>query len=509
MRRRDLLKTLAAAFPLSTVTVHRVGGQPLSQYKASWDSLDTRPIPQWYTDAKFGIFIHWGVYSVPAYAPVHEKGETPYAEWYWHSLNAGREAERLGKTAPASGRAGIHTWEFHKRVYGADFPYQDFAPLFRAELFDPGDWADIFVRSGARYVVLTSKHHEGFTLWRSAEANRSWGRPWNAVDIGPRRDLLRDLTQAVRGRGLRMGIYYSLYEWYNPLWLQDRQQYVKDHLIPQFQDVVNHVKPSIVFADGEWEMTSSEWRSPELLAWLFNDSPVAEDVVIDDRWGKDTRHKHGGYYTTEYTAGMQSGGHPWEECRGMAFSFGYNRMESFADYRTERELILMLVDIVSRGGNLLLDIGPTADGRIPVIMQERLVQIGNWLKVNGEAIYATKPWKKSRQWSTGTIPEIKETEFMGKYEISQMVDAAPPGYAYIEAFFTSKGESIYAILPRRPGSEVLLKDVYIQPHGRITLLATGASLSWRVTGNGTLIEMPKTDLLPCSQAYVLKIQGAA
>src|SRR5579875_572313 len=149
MLRRDLLKTLMAGLPLATVTAHRVSGQPPSQYKASWDSLDKRPIPSWYMDAKFGIFIHWGVYSVPAYAPVHVKNETPYAEWYWHSLNSGRQAERTGKLSAEEVGTGVHTWEFHKRVYGADFEYPRFAPMFTAELFDPDQWADVFARSGA------------------------------------------------------------------------------------------------------------------------------------------------------------------------------------------------------------------------------------------------------------------------------------------------------------------------------------------------------------------------
>jgi alpha-L-fucosidase len=504
MYRRDLLKALAAAVPVSLAHGMR-GQEQRKSYQANWDSLDQRPSPQWYTDAKFGIFIHWGVYSVPSYAPVHAKHETPYAEWYWHSLTAGRNAARSGQQAGAD---GMHTWQFHKRVYGGDFPYQNFAPMFRAELFDPDQWADVFARSGAKYVALTSKHHEGFTLWQSAEANRSWSRPWNAVDIGPKRDLLAAVTDAGRRRGLRMGIYYSLYEWYNPLWLSDRNRYVTEHFIPQFKDVVNHVKPSIIFADGEWEMTSPEWRSPEVLAWLFNESPVADEVVIDDRWGKDTRHKHGGYYTTEYTAGMQSGNHPWEECRGMGLSFGYNRMEKLADYRTERELILMLTDIVSRGGNLLLDIGPTADGRIPVIMEERLTQIGNWLKVNGEAIYATKPWKRARQWSNGTIPKTKETDFMGKYEITQMVDAPPPGFAHIEALFTAKDKDVFAIIPRRPSGDVILKDMNIRPEGQITLLANGETLRWGATDSGIIVEVPGAALLPSAEAYVFKIQGA-
>ena len=140
------------------------------------------------------------------------------------------------------------------------------------------------------------------------------------MEVGPKRDLLGDLTTEVRKRGLKMGIYYSLYEWYNPLWLSDKPRYVTEHMHPQFKDVVTKYKPSIIFSDGEWDLTSAEWKSPELLAWLFNESPVRDEVVIDDRWGKDTRHKHGGYFTTEYTAGLEGSTHPWEESRGMGFS---------------------------------------------------------------------------------------------------------------------------------------------------------------------------------------------
>jgi len=190
------------------------------------------------------------------------------------------------------------------------------------------------------------------------------GRPWNSVEIGPKRDLLGDLTTAVRAKGLKSGIYYSLYEWYNPLWLTDKPRYVAEHMTPQFKDVVTRYKPSIIFSDGEWELPSADWHSAELLSWLYNESPVKDEVVVDDRWGKETRHKHGGYWTTEYTPGMADMNHPWEESRGMGFSYGYNRAEKLENYHTGRELVILLTDLVSRGGNLLLDIGPAADGTI-------------------------------------------------------------------------------------------------------------------------------------------------
>jgi alpha-L-fucosidase len=467
-----------------------------ARYDATWESLDKRPCPPWYQDAKFGIFIHWGVYSVPAFAPPRLKGQTPYAEWYWNSLTKGKESP-----------SGNATWDFHKKIYGANFEYKDFAPQFRAEFFDPDQWADMFQRSGAKYIVPTSKHHDGFAIWPSADADRTWGRPWNAVSTGPKRDLLGDLSKSVRAKGLHMGFYYSLYEWYNPLWLTDKQKYVREHMFPQFKDVVTRYKPDIIFSDGEWELPSDQWHSPELLAWLFNDSPAKENVVVDDRWGKDTRHKHGGYFTTEYTAGLQTGSHPWEESRGMGFSYGYNRAETLRDYHSARELTLMLIDLVSRGGNLLLDIGPTGDGRIPVVMEERLAEIGDWLKVNGEAIYGTRNWKATRQWSAGKVPGFEEKEFMGEYDIRKLVDEPKPGEAHIEAFFTSKGRDLYAIVPRRLPRELLLKDVKA---ASATLVGTGDKLPVRLAGGATAVTIPDAirDRLPDRVAHCIRLENA-
>ncbi len=500
MRRRDILKIMSS-IPASLA----LRGHPAPQrYEATWSSIDSRPTPSWYTDAKFGIFIHWGVYSVPAFAPVRSKNQTAYAEWYWNSLTNGMKAKHADEE-------GAATWAFHKKTYGADFPYARFAPMFRAELFNPDRWADLFVQSGARYVALTSKHHEGFTLWRNEQANKAYGRPWNSVDVGARRDLLLDLMLAGRAKGLQMGIYYSLYEWYNPLWLSDKKRFVSEHLFPQFKDVVNHSKPAIIFSDGEWELPSDQWRSVELLAWLFNESPVADSVVIDDRWGKETRHKHGGYYTTEYTSGMQQSAHPWEESRGMGFSYGYNRNETLTDYHTDRQLVLMLIDIVSRGGNLLLDIGPRADGGIPVVMEERLKQMGDWLRPNGEAIYSTQPWIRPAQWSTGTMPHLEEKDFMSDYDISKMVDQPPAGYARVEAFFTAKNDVVYAILPRWPDGDFLLNDILTSPDTKFTLLETGDPVEFHAEGKQITVKLAPglRWRIPERVAYVLKITNVA
>ncbi|HID07992.1 MAG TPA: alpha-L-fucosidase, partial [Armatimonadetes bacterium] len=404
-------------------------------YEPTWESLDKRPCPKWFDDAKFGIFIHWGVYSVPAWAP---KGR--YAEWYWHDMQNKDGA----------------TWKFHVRTYGESFRYQDFAPMFKAELFDPTGWADLFVRAGARYVVLTSKHHDGFCLWQSAQ---SWN--WNSVDIGPHRDLIAELTEAVRARGLKMGLYYSLYEWYHPLYLTDVKRYVDEHMLPQLKDVVLRYKPSLIFADGEWEHPSEVWRSTEFLAWLFNESPVRDEVVVNDRWGKETRGRHGGYWTSEYgghTTATLGPHHKWEENRGIGASFGYNRNEDIDDYATATQLIHLLINVVSNGGNLLLNVGPTADGRIPVIMQQRLIEIGEWLKVNGEAIYETRPWR-----------EISDGEFIR---------------------YTSKGNDVYAICLRYPEREVVLSAPKPTEETTVMMLGRKELLRWHYSNGKMRIELP-------------------
>jgi len=439
------------------------------KYTADWASIDSRPIPQWFTDAKFGIFIHWGLYSVPAWGPLPSDGAgiyDCYAEWYWKKL-----LDKGNKVNP------LFT-AFHNKNYGENFKYQDFVKDFKCEMFNPDDWAKLFREAGARYVVLTSKHHEGFPLWQSAQ---SWN--WNSVDVGPHRDLAGDLTAAVKKAGLHMGFYYSLYEWFNPLYQSDLEKYVDDHMIPQMKDLVNRYRPDIVWPDGEWDQPSAKWKSVEFLAWLYNESPVKETVVVNDRWGKETRGKHGGYYTTEYnymhSADMKdkSIAHPWEECRGIGNSFGYNRNEKLEDYNTSEQLVHLLVEKVARGGNLLLDIGPTADGRIPVIMQQRLTDMGRWLKTNGEAIYETA---------------------------SRNVSAQPD----INAFFTVKGKDLYVIFTKFPVKPVSILNVPGKPSS-VSLLGSGAKVKYSYGGKNVTITPPT--LIPgnntCEYAWVFKLTG--
>ena len=460
------------------------------QYQANWASLDARPTPQWWRDAKFGVFITWGLYSVPAWSP---KGT--YVEWYQNAL---QEKTLNGQV-----------YDHHLKTYGKNFAYQDFYHLFKAELWDPDEWAALLRASGARYVVLTTKHHAGDCLWPSPEATRAYGRPWNTMEAGPKRDIVGELTAAVRRAGIRMGFYYSLYEWYHPLWTADKQRFITEHLFPQFKDLVTRYHPDIVWSDGEWDLTSEEWRTPELLAWLFNTAPNAADLVINDRWGKDCRHKHGGFYTTEYGSGLEDDRHAWEENRGMGGSYGYNRNEDVADYRSGRELVLMLADIVSRGGNLCLDIGPRADGQIPVIMQERLLEIGRWLAANGRAIYGTRMWREPCQWSAGERPKVRRGEYMSGFDILKETVTPEAGMAVKEVFFTRQAEALNAITPLWPGRELIIRGVRAGKGSRVTWLATGQTLKWKNTGENLVIALPEFDpnALPpeLQYAYVFRI----
>jgi len=460
-------------------------------YAANWESLDQRKAPEWFTNAKFGVFIHWGVYAVPSYVPVGPDG---YSEWYWNNL-----------TFPDRGLRYVKTNEFHERVYGKNFSYYDFAPLFKAEFFNADEWAALFKKSGIRYVVPTSKHHDGYCLWPSKEASKSYGRPWNALEVGPQRDLLMELSEAVKKEGLTFGVYYSLYEWFNPLWLTNRKAYVDEHMIPQFKDLVATYKPQVIFTDGEWDMNDTAWRSTEILSWLFNESPVRETVLVNDRWGKNTRTKHGSFYSSEYGAGM-SPNVLWEESRGMGESYGYNRIEKLSDYKSARELLIILIDIVSRGGNLLLDIGPAADGLIPVIMQERLLQMGDWLGNNGEAIYNTRPNERTCQWSEGVMPQFAKTHYQSDYNINKLILPSSEN-AHIECFFTKNKNVLYCILPSFPEGKFLIKDLKTPEIESVSMIGYASNLNFKQTPEGVEVEMPEISLnkvMP-TNIYTLKI----
>jgi len=457
-------------------------------YQPNWTSLDARPTPQWFKDVKFGIFIHWGVYSVPGWS---SKGQ--YAEWYQNGLNGNDTARQA----------------YHKKKFG-NLTYYQLADQFKAELFNPDEWAALFERSGAKYIVLTSKHHDGYALWPSKEATEHWGFPWNAVETGPRRDLIKDLFAAVRKTSVHAGMYYSLYEWYNPLWKTDRNQFVRTHTWPQMKELINNYQPDVFWTDGDWDAPAETWKSQEFLTWLYNESPVKDRIVVNDRWGAGLRFHHGGIYTPEYQPDLDFEDHYWEESRGMGFSYGYNREEDAWDYNSTQSLVLQLVDKVSSGGNFLLDIGPDEHGKIPPIMQERLIQIGDWMKINSEAIYNTVRWKTPSQWSDGKRG-YKPSSGSGDLLLKLTVDP-DPGYAVKELFFTynEKKNNLYAIFPKYPDNrQLLIKGVALPVGTVVKFLSTGETCTWQQQGNDVVISLPafNPNRFKAPYAFAVKIEN--
>jgi alpha-L-fucosidase len=444
-----------------------------AQYSNSWASLDSRPIPPWFQKAKFGIFVHWGPYSVPAYRKPAPGLYASYAEWYYASVMYDNNS---------GGR------EFHTANYGSNFEYRDFGPMFRAELFSPDLWADIFRRSGAGYVVFTAKHHDGYCLWPTKSPCKA---NWNSMSTGPGKDLIGSLTASVRKAGLKMGLYYSVIEWESNkthrtktgYFLPDsivskygipEEEYIA-HMNFQLRELVTEYQPSLLFSDGgEWDFSSDYWKTRDFLAWLYNDSPVKNEVVVNDRFSKDMPGMHGDYYSSEYhdvPGGIS--GHPWEESRGIGESYGFNRAESLSDYSTSKELIHELISVVSRGGNFLLNIGPEADGRIPLIMQERLLDIGNWLSVNGDAVYG----------STGrAVPVQGNLHFTVK-----------PGKLFL--IFTNWTQTVEADLLANELPEA------------VNLLGCQCCIYWKLHSRKLIISLPAltVDEIPCLHAWVLRV----
>ena len=355
----------------------------------TWESLNQRGYPQWFSDAKLGIFIHWGLYSVPAYA-----SKEGYGEWFYRGLMQ-KEPDRM--------RIMSYYADTTRPVFDQ---YKELTKYWHAELWNPDEWADLFQYAGAKYVVLVTKHHDGYCLWDSPQQPQ-----WNSVASGPKRNIVEELTTAVRDEGMRMGFYYSLPEWTNPrhIWMEDPDSaigsYVDNYMVPQFKDLVTRYKPDLIFSDGDWNNTAEQLRSQELISWYYN--TVGKDAIVNNRWGHGTKH---GFLTPEYSAGTEV---PWAECRGFGRSFGLNRNEDLDNYLTDQELIQHFVELVAHGGGLTLNVGPNADGTIPLIQQERLKALGKWLEINGEAIYGTRPYEIpcQREQISAHLPPSKTINF--------------------------------------------------------------------------------------------------
>ncbi len=360
-----------------------------------------REVPQWFTDAKLGIFVHWGPYSVPAWAePIGELGtiekkhwfaHNPYAEWYANTIRI-----------PGSPAA-----EHHLATYDGA-PYDDFLDRWRAERFDADQLMALVRRTGARYFVPTTKHHDGVTLW---DAPATGDR--NTVARGPRRDLVAEFADAARRSGLRFGVYYSGgLDWHfsdlPPITDEGEEfrrpidaayaRYAYEHV----SDLIRRYSPDVLWGDIEWP-DAGKSPGPYSMERLFEQFySAAPDGVANDRWGET----HWDFRTSEYQNGASVEGRgAWENCRGIGYSFGYNRLEGAEHTLDGRGAVKTFLDVVSRGGNLLLNVGLTADGTVPDLQRETLEFLGGWNQRNGHAVFGSRPFQDaptSERWNRWT-----------------------------------------------------------------------------------------------------------
>lgn len=370
-------------------------------------TLDRHRTPEWFKDAKFGLFYDWGLWSVPGY---DEQGfnRAAYPDTY-----LGFMYDKLKN--------------YHETTWGRDFHRDDFIPLFTARQFD----ADALARQakgwGFRYVVPFLKHMDGYCLWNNSFTQR------DAVDMPPHRDLTKEMFAAFRKQGLKTGLYYCLEEFEYPMLSGDSlilrtsgasnvpelanpqefqklkpfqsslhnrllsgkvpvRHYVDEYVVPSVKEFIDQYDPDMLWFDAEWFAKADAFRTPELAAYFYNKNEGRKEVAVNDRFGIDSRGKQGDYYTSEFLEITQNLDHAWEECIPIGFSYGYNWTDTNAMVRSSGDLIKLLVRIVARGGNLLLLVAPDGEGKLPAYQTKRLDDIGTWLKQNGEAIYGTRSY---------------------------------------------------------------------------------------------------------------------
>ena len=465
----------------------------MTLFEPTAESVRSHQVPSWFHDAKLGIFVHWGLYSVPGWAPttgpLHEVvaeqgwggwfGRNPYAEWYMNSIRI----------------AGSPSAAYHAEHFGGA-PYEQFAATFNQAVhgWEPQRWAELFERAGARYVVLTTKHHDGFLMWPSEQPN-----PFRAA-YHAERDLVGELSEAVRARGLTMGLYYSGgLDWtFNDRVIADITDlfagvpqspeytaYSNSHIY----ELVRRYAPAVLWNDIAYPAAAN---LAELFADYYNSVP---EGVINDRFtqrlppgveaadaaaaigeGASPGLLHFDFRTPEYASFADIRAEKWESCRGLGFSFGYNRNEGLDSMLTPQELVRSFVDIVSKNGNQLLNVGPRHDGSIPPEQAERLLALGTWLEVNGEAIYGTRPWRRAEGQTTAGTP----------------------------LRFTSKPDALYALLLDTPGErEVLIEALAVPPGARLELLGGSQPLEWEQRGDHLALTLPQQ--LPESPAHAIRI----
>ena len=372
----------------------------MSQFEGTIESLQARELPQWFDDAKFGIFIHWYPASVPAYAPLSEDlfeqtttygeetafRESPYAEWYVNSLAI----------------EGSSVQKHHASTYG-DKPYDEFVGEFFAETeqWNPSEWEQLFVASGAKYCVMGTRHIDGAIMWPTTLHNPNKGATYTSP-----RDLVGEACKAARNAGMRIGLYYcggldvtfqglGYNGWMSMFLATPQTPEYAEYAAAHYRELIQRYSPDLLWNDVGWPGGGA--AAMQFMAEYFNHNP---DGVVNDRFdmiASAMGTSHCDFITPEYSSGLTKADKKFEVCRGISMSFGYNQLDDETTYASAEELIHLLINSVADGGNLLLNIGPKANGEIPDIQRQRLIEIGSWLEINGAGIFA------SRQHSTGAL----------------------------------------------------------------------------------------------------------
>ena len=456
-------------------------------FAPTWESLAAYTAPTWYQDAKFGIFIHWGVYSVPAFGN----------EWYPRNMYLPHEPE----------------YAHHLETYGphSEFGYKDFIPDFTGANFDAAAWADLFRRAGARYVMPVAEHHDGFPLYDCTFSD------WSAVKMGPKRDVIAELAGAVRDAGMVFSVSYHRAEnWffyhggrsipsdvpderycglYGPAQPQEQmpdREFLDEWLV-RICELVDLHQPQVVWFDWWIEEAFFVPYLQRFAAYYYNRGA---------QWGKEVaiNYKHAAFpegtavwdIERGQLAGMRA--HFWQTDTAVAKnSWGYTDNQ---EYKEAGTIIDDLVDIVSKNGALLLNIGPRPDGTIPEGDRAILLEIGQWLATNGEAIYGTRPWQLYGEGPT----EVVEGSFK---------DTERQAFSGDDIRYTANGDTIYAILLEWPGGEAKLPALGTEAGrlereiGQVTLLGHDEPLSWRREGDALRVTLPAQR--PGDHAYALKI----
>jgi len=448
------------------------------KWKPTGKSIDAHKCPEWFQDAKFGIFVDWGLWSIASWAPKREKGAM-YPDWY--------EMRMYTEYNPKMPFAAFRP--YHIKNWGADFQRDHFIPLFKAEKFDAAKLVNIFKDCGAKYVVPFDKHHSGFCLWPSSFTLR------DTADMGPRRDIVSEFVEQCARHNLKFGFYFSVREWEYPVLLENGEiakyewsgkvtpytpdmeykasgkiavkDYVKDYMIPQAAEFIDKYNPDLIWYDGEWGVPAVDIGTYDVAAYFYNVNEGKKGVAVNDRWGngeseelvgKFTKEKprkwlrtvRGDFYTNEYgdTAECLDPAkyHPWEACRGISQSFGNNWQDNESNVISSKEFIIMFADMVAHGGNLLLIVNLDGQGEIPEIQKARLLDIGAWLKKYGEAIYSTRI---IAPFSTADV-----------------------------AYTRSKDSSIGYAIVKNLAPEVLV-ELSLPEGAKVVDIASGRELSWR------------------------------